>query len=63
MKLQMTFDRFLELIKEHGYRGTFWNQAWTYLEVDGYKYWESRGRGLGTPTRCSTGPDWTNALR
>jgi hypothetical protein len=41
-ELQADFDTFRELIREHGYRGTFWNQTWTYLDVDGWKYWESK---------------------
>jgi hypothetical protein len=30
------------LIRKHGYRGTFRNQTWTCLDVDGWKYWESK---------------------
>ena len=40
-ELKAEFDRFRELICKHGYPGTFWNQTWTYLDVDGWKYWES----------------------
>jgi hypothetical protein len=41
-ELQVDFDMFRELISKHGYQGTFWNQTWTYLELDGWKYWESK---------------------
>ena len=35
------FDRFVALIAAHGYPGSFWHQRWTYLDVDGWKYWRS----------------------
>ena len=41
-ELQADFDHFREMIRKHGYRGTFWDQTWTYLDVDGWKYWESK---------------------
>jgi hypothetical protein len=41
-ELRTDFDHFLASVRKHGYRGTFWNQSWTYLEVDGWKYWESK---------------------
>jgi 3'-5' exoribonuclease len=35
------FDRFAAMIAAHGYPGSFWQQHWTYLDVDGWKYWRS----------------------
>jgi hypothetical protein len=40
---QNAFDWFANLIAQHGYRGRFWGQDWTYLDPgDGFKYWESK---------------------
>ena len=40
---QPALDWFADVIVRHGYRGQFWGQEWTYLELgDGYKYWESK---------------------
>jgi hypothetical protein len=36
------FDRFVALIAERGHPGRFWHREWTYLDVDGFKYWESK---------------------
>ena len=41
-ELQADFDQFRDLIRKHGYPMTFWNQTWTYLDVDGWMYWESK---------------------
>ena len=34
-------DRFVALIAAHGYPGSFWHRHWTYVDVDGWKYWRS----------------------
>ena len=40
---QTAFDWFADVIARHGYRGRFWGQEWTYLDLgDGFKYWESQ---------------------
>jgi hypothetical protein len=40
---QTGFDWFADLIAGHGYRGRFWGEGWTYLDLgDGFKYWESK---------------------
>jgi len=36
------FDQFRGLIKQKGYAGRFLHQNYTYINVDGYRYWESR---------------------
>jgi hypothetical protein len=37
------FDWFADLIARHGYRGRFWGQGWTNLDLgDGFKYWKSK---------------------
>ncbi len=41
-ELQADFDRFCQLIARHGYAGVFWHQTWVYLDVDGWRYWESK---------------------
>jgi hypothetical protein len=41
-ELHPNFDRFCRLVAKHGYRATFWNQTWVYLDVDGWHYWESK---------------------
>ena len=38
---QADFDRFAALIERDGYPGRFWQQQWTYLDVDEHKYWIS----------------------
>jgi hypothetical protein len=39
---QAMFDRFAELIAEHGARDTFQGSSWVYLPIGGHRYWESR---------------------
>ena len=40
---QSAFDWFAAMVARYGYRGRFWGQSWTYLELgDGFKYWESK---------------------
>lgn len=41
-ELHADFDRFIELIEQHGFRAHFQAQQYTYLEVDGRRYWASR---------------------
>jgi hypothetical protein len=36
------FDRFVALITQHGYPGRFRGRNWIYLDIDGFKYWESK---------------------
>ena len=36
------YDRFAKLIKTHGYRGRFLRQTYVYLDVDNWRYWESK---------------------
>ena len=40
---QRDFDRFLGLISRLGYRGRFLSTTYRYLDVDGRRYWASRG--------------------
>ena len=30
---------FAKYIRKYGYKGTFWGKEYTYLDLDGYKYW------------------------
>ena len=40
---QTAFDWLADVIALQGYRGRFWGQEWTYLDLgDGFKYWESK---------------------
>jgi hypothetical protein len=36
------FDRFTKLITQIGYKGKFMTTVYTYLDVDGWRYWQSR---------------------
>jgi hypothetical protein len=38
---QADYDRFVALIAQHGYRGRFLATTYTYLNCDGFRYWES----------------------
>jgi hypothetical protein len=38
---QDDYDRFVGLIEQHGYRGRFLSTTYTYLNVDGWRYWQS----------------------
>ena len=40
--LQEEFDWFADLIERVGYKGWFWHQEWTYVDVDGWKFWTSK---------------------
>ncbi|MDH3494156.1 MAG: hypothetical protein OEM82_11440 [Acidobacteriota bacterium] len=37
--LTAEFDFFVDLIRQKGYDGMFWNVSYRYLNLDGYKYW------------------------
>jgi hypothetical protein len=39
--VQRDYDRFVQLIGEHGYRGRFLATVYRYLNVDGWRYWQS----------------------
>lgn len=41
-ELQADFEEFCQLIARHGYRGVYWHQTWVYLDVDQWRYWESK---------------------
>jgi hypothetical protein len=41
-----SFNAFVLHIREHGYRGRFGGRTYTYLEVDGWRYW-TMGAPLG----------------
>jgi hypothetical protein len=34
-----TFDKFVRTINEKGYTKDFYKKQFTYLDIDGYKYW------------------------
>ena len=40
-ELQDEFDALVALIMAEGYRGRFWSQTWTYVDLDGWSYWPS----------------------
>ena len=43
------FEWFVRHISEHGYRARFGERAYTYLEVDGWRYWT-----MGAPVEETT---------
>ena len=43
------FEWFVRHIREHGYRASFGGRAYTYLQVDGRKYWT-----MGAPVEDTT---------
>jgi hypothetical protein len=38
---QAAFDRFAALIREHGYKGRFLSTVYTYVDLEGHRYWTS----------------------
>ena len=61
------FEAMVQRIREHGYEDTFGKRTFTYLEVDGWRYWtmgnshrgdndhQPRGRGAEGGTRRAQG--------
>lgn len=43
------FDWFVLYIREHGYRAKYGSRNYTYLEVDGWRYWT-----MGAPLEATT---------
>jgi len=39
---QAEFDWLTLLIGQHGYKGTFQGQTWTYVDLDGWAFWLSK---------------------
>lgn len=37
--LDADFELFVRHVREHGYRASFGGRVYTYLEIDGWKYW------------------------
>lgn len=38
-KFRDEFEYFVEIIREKGYDGEYWNVAYRYFQYEGYKYW------------------------
>jgi hypothetical protein len=34
-----TFRAFVQFIWDHGYKERFWRREFTYIDIDGWKYW------------------------
>jgi hypothetical protein len=43
------FNRFVQHIREHGYRAEYGGRFYTYLEVDAWRYWT-----MGAPVESTT---------
>jgi hypothetical protein len=43
------FEWFVRFIRGHGYRAEFGGRCYTYLELDGWKYWT-----MGAPVGATT---------
>ena len=46
---EQDFEWFVLYIREHGHRANYDDKSYTYLEVDGYKYWT-----MGAPVAATT---------